>query len=308
VFTIGAALVQYYSFYLIYYPPVLEPTQGPKGEITQKATLTGFERELQDAAADLAARAKKHFEAAEDDYRERRYRDAAERYQKSIELLPTMSAYLNRGIALHYVSELGQAEAVSLTGLQIARKREQKDFEVSFLTNIGLVYTDQGKWEEALRVYQDALTLAKQLGHPQVQANALMNIGNVYKAQGKWEEALGVYQDALALNKQLGDPLGQANVLVNIGNVYKAQGKYEEALGVYQDALALDKQLGNSLGQAQDLGNIGSVYADQGKKSEAVEWLTQARTLYLQHGLNTPGLQIVEQTLDRLRSDKDRPD
>src|SRR5216683_3003548 len=59
IFTIGAALATYYGLYLTLHPSILEQTQGPKGEFTQKATSTGFERELQEAAAALAARAKK---------------------------------------------------------------------------------------------------------------------------------------------------------------------------------------------------------------------------------------------------------
>jgi len=82
---------------------------------------------------------------------------------------------------------------------------------------------------EALRFYQEALALFKQLGNPLGQASTLGNIGNVYFRQGKYEKALRSHQDALAIDKQLGDPLGQANAYTNIGNVYAEQGKYEEA-------------------------------------------------------------------------------
>src|SRR5262249_8237406 len=218
-----AGLAAFYSLYLVFHPPILEQTQGPKGEIAQKATSTGFERELQEAAEERATGAKKHFQAAEEDYQERRYRDAADRYQKSIELLPTMSAYLNRGNALYFIPELGQAEAVYLAGLQLARKRNNKDFEASFLGQVGFVYAQQGKWEEALRSSQEVLALHKQLGSPLSQAGALTNIGNVYTDQGKLEEALRSFQEALALHKQLGNPLGQANTLRNIGRFYDDQ-------------------------------------------------------------------------------------
>ena len=80
-----------------------------------------------------------------------------------------------------------------------------------------------------------------------------------------------------------------------------------EKLRAYQEALALFEQLGNPRGQANALANIGLVYASQGKTNEAIEWLTQAQALYQQLSLNTGGLQIVEQTLNRLRSaSKDR--
>jgi tetratricopeptide (TPR) repeat protein len=298
VFTIGPGIDQFYDRYLSFYPPVVEQKSG---EIP-KATLTGFEQEAQDAAKDLAARATVQFKAAEEDYTEHRYKEAAERYQKSLALLSTMSAYLNNGNALLNISEFGQAETSYLAGLQLARKKDDKTFEAFFLGNIGSVYFNQGKYEEALRSHQDALALLKQLGNPLGQAQALNNIGSVYADQGKYEEALRSHQDALALHKQLGNPLGQAHALNNIGNVYFNQGKYKEALRSYQDALALHEQLGNPLGQAQALNNIGSIYAKQGKTNEAIEWLTQAQALYRQLGLNTRGLQTVERTLNRLRS------
>jgi len=83
----------------------LELIQGPGGESTPKATITGLERELEEAAAERVSEAKDYFKVAERDFAARRYPDAAAIYRKSINVLPTMSGYLNLGISLFYVPD-----------------------------------------------------------------------------------------------------------------------------------------------------------------------------------------------------------
>jgi tetratricopeptide (TPR) repeat protein len=169
------------------FPPFTE-TVGPEGAVLQKATRTGFEQEVREEAEELAARAAVHFEAAEEDYNASRYQDAADQYQKSIAILPTVSASLNRGNALYSISAFSQAEPVYLGGLQLARKRGRQDFEANFLTNIGNVYWNQGKYADALASYQPAQAFFKQLGNPLGQTQTLTNIGNVYADQEKKTE------------------------------------------------------------------------------------------------------------------------
>jgi len=145
------------------FPPFTE-TVGPEGAVLQKATRTGFEQEVREEAEELAARAAVHFEAAKEDYNASRYQDAADQYQKSIAILPTVSASLNRGNALYSISAFSQAEPVYLASLQLARKRGRQDFEANFLTNIGNVYADQEKKSEAIAHLRQARTLYLQYG------------------------------------------------------------------------------------------------------------------------------------------------
>jgi len=257
-----------------------ETVQGPKGEVFQKATESGFEKELKDAADELKAKAKHYFEAAEEDFKPGSYEDAARNYQKSIDLLPTMSAFLNAGLAWFYVSSYTEAEQVFLAGLQLAREKEAEKFKGVFLGNIGIVYQLQGKLKEGLEAHQEALEIDKKIGDPLDQANQLGNIGIVFHLEGKLEEALETYQQALKIHKKIGNLLGQANNLCNIGNIYYQQGILEKALETYQQTLEIHKKVGNPLGQATILGNIGNVYSDQGMPEEGVNVYQQALEIY----------------------------
>ncbi len=251
--------------------PVIVFIRGSQGELIPKATLTGFKRELVEAAAERVREVEDYFNVAERRFASNRYRDAASNYQKSIGVFPTMSAYLNLGISLSYVSHFPEAEDAFISGLQIARKKHHREFEGLFLGNIGIVYFRQGNLDEALKSYEAAFKIFEEISIPLGQANTFVNIGNIYRSQGKLDEALKSHKAALDIYKEIDNLLGQANVLGNISNVYFNQGKLDEALKSHKAALEIDKEIGNPQGQANDLGNIGTVYAEQGKLDEALK-------------------------------------
>ena len=77
-----------------------EIVEQRNGNVIVKATIGGFENELREAASDRASEAKDYFIAGERDFTASRFRDATVNYEKSANLLPTMSGLLNLGNAL----------------------------------------------------------------------------------------------------------------------------------------------------------------------------------------------------------------
>jgi tetratricopeptide (TPR) repeat protein len=93
----------------------VESIHGSQGALLGKATLSGFETEVTEEATKRASETKDYFEAGERDFAARRYRDAASNFQKSIDALPTISAYLNLGLSFCYTSEYQQARGIFTT-------------------------------------------------------------------------------------------------------------------------------------------------------------------------------------------------
>ena len=73
---------------------------------------------------------------------------------------------------------------------------------------MAVVYRKQGKYDEALAMYEKDLSIKlKKLGddHPSV-ADTYNNMAIVYDNQGKYDEALAMYEKALSIRlKKLGD-------------------------------------------------------------------------------------------------------
>ena len=72
------------------------------------------------------------------------------------------------------------------------------------LNNLAAVYGDQGRYEEAVPLYQRALAIReKALGpdHPNT-AQSLNNLASLYGRQGRYEEAESLFQRALAIQEK----------------------------------------------------------------------------------------------------------
>ncbi len=88
----------------------------------------------------------------------------------------------------------------------------------------------QGKYEEALAAYQDAL-----LDDP-LNEIALFDQGNAYYKMKKYKEAIDAYQKIVG-SKDLNL---SAKAFYNIGNAYFQQNKLKESIEAYKKALELN--------------------------------------------------------------------
>jgi tetratricopeptide (TPR) repeat protein len=142
--------------------------------------------------------------------------------------------------------------------------------------NIGLVYKSQGNNPKALDYFLKALKMYEELGYKNGIAYNTGNIGNVYEAQGEYSKALDYYSQALKMNEELGDKNGIAVNTGNIGVIYKEQHDYPKALDYYLKALKMNEELGNKTATAYNNSNIGSLYKTLGDYPKALDCFLKA--------------------------------
>ena len=116
-----------------------------------------------------------------------------------------------------------EAEAVKPQDLRLARS----------LNDLGVVYYAQGKYAEAVPLYERALVIqGKILGreHPDV-ALTLNNLAALYHAQGKYYKAEPLYERSLAIRENSLGPLHPEllPILSGLAAVYRDRGKPSEA-------------------------------------------------------------------------------
>ena len=76
--------------------------------------------------------------------------------------------------------------------------------EAAQLSNIGNIYFEQGRLDEALKAFGDALHVFQLIGHRQGEAQSLGNIGLVYRKKGEQARALEALQQAHAAYVEIG--------------------------------------------------------------------------------------------------------
>jgi tetratricopeptide (TPR) repeat protein len=153
------------------------------------------------------------------------------------------------------------------------------------LKNVGLLYRDQGKYEEAEPLLLRALKIhEEQLGenHPDI-ATSLNNLGLIYQKQEKYEKAECLFLRSLKIFKeQLGENHpNMATSLNNVGLLYRDQGKYEEAEPLLLRALKIfEEQLGeNHLNTYNFLNSVAFFYQEQNRYSDAIPLLERWKNI-----------------------------
>ena len=178
---------------------------------------------------------------------------------------------------------------------QAAAARSDPEAEARRLIDEGNAQEDQGRVDEAMELYDEAIRLAPAL------ARAHMNRGNVLLAKGDAQRALDAYAQALrhdpdyaAAHFNAGNALVTlhrldeahasyqeaiarkpdfADAEVALGGVCEARGQFDLAIAAYRRALAIDP------GYAEVHGNLGNALRKKGLPDEATASYRQALAL-----------------------------
>ncbi|MBE9109465.1 tetratricopeptide repeat protein [Nodosilinea sp. LEGE 07298] len=116
--------------------------------------------------------------------------------------------------------------------------------ESAILHSMGSIHSSQGRYLEALDLYNQSLAIDQEYEAGEVaMSGTLSGIAGVYESQGNYERALIIYEQILNIYDRAGNRLSQARTLNNIGIAYENKGQYSEAFDYYQRALAVANEL-----------------------------------------------------------------
>lgn len=143
----------------------------------------------------------------------------------------------------------------------------------------GLRLFSQGRQEEALTVFETAVSLSQKLGNEAGQAEMLNNIGVIQRVRGKFDEAQAAFTQAEAIFSRLGDEAGQGQVLGNLGDLYVSWRKKEDAAQSYGRAAAFLAQSGDHEQQSQVLRALSLLRVRQGRWLEAMMHMEESLSI-----------------------------
>lgn len=124
---------------------------------------------------------------------------------------------------------------------------------------------DQGRSEDAIRLYQEILAINPDL--PEV----LVNLGNqLFKSQ-RASEAVGNFERALKLRP------GMREALLNMGNALHDLGEHDRALDCYEKALKSDPTYRDALN------NLANIHLNQNRPDKALPYARRLLKLYPDH-------------------------
>ena len=195
------------------------------------------------------------------------------------------SMRLNKqGLQLQGQGKYKEALELFEKALVICKEIGEKEGEAVTFNNIGRVYDDLGQYQKALDYFQQSLVISQQIGEKEGEAVTFNNIGGVYLNLGQYQKALDFYQQSLVISQQIGNKSAEGTTLNGIGRVYDNLGQYQKALDFYQQSLVISQQIGNKSGEGTTLNNIGGVYHSLGQYQKASYFYQQSLVISQQIG------------------------
>lgn len=126
------------------------------------------------------------------------------------------------------------------------------------LGNIGDCLLRLGETEEAIKMHQRQLNLARQSRDRGLEAAAYGALGTTHRTTKNLDKALGFHTQELTLRQESGDLRGECRAHGNLGAVHMDLGQYTHAIKCYQEQLERAKEVADSIVEAQALGTISS--------------------------------------------------
>jgi tetratricopeptide (TPR) repeat protein len=198
----------------------------------------------------------------------------------------TLEAQALHNLAGVYQSISRPQEALRLfeQALPIQREVGDRAGEAATLSNWAGVYQNTGRPQEALRLFEQALLIQREVGDRAGEATTSSDLALVYERIGRPQEALRLFEQALLIRREVGDRAGEATTSSKLANVYQNTGRSQEALRLYEQALPILREVGDRAGEAATLSNLAGVYLDLGRLQEALRLYEQTLPIHREVG------------------------
>jgi DNA-binding SARP family transcriptional activator/transcriptional regulator with XRE-family HTH domain/tetratricopeptide (TPR) repeat protein len=156
---------------------------------------------------------------------------------------------------------------------------------------LGMVEIYQGRHAAAQRHLAACAALAEQGGWTQCQAVALNNLGRVLWAQGRFDETVARFTEALELHRRSGRAAGEAVTLANLAAAHlersresalsarERRGRIERVTALVAEALEVHRAVGDARNEADTLRLLAEARRDLGDLDQAGEQAAAALKL-----------------------------
>ncbi|MFD8755761.1 BTAD domain-containing putative transcriptional regulator [Kitasatospora sp. NPDC059577] len=248
-------------------------------------------------------------------------------------------AHFLRGNVALAATRLEEAEAAARLAVAASRSAGDTVILRQALNDLGLVCQFLSRYDEAVELYDEALLLARRLGHRSGELVTTVNSALARVRSGRAAEAVAICHGALAELRTRNDDPGRAYTLYVLGlalhglerheeavtwfgeclavataaglqaragharyrlaDSLRSLGRTEEALEHAGQALALCEELGAERDHGQALVVLGRTLADLGREAEARDRWREAHAVFVRLGL--PDAQEVAGLLARGR-------
>jgi serine/threonine protein kinase len=185
-----------------------------------------------------------------------------------------------------FLSDFGKQRAAAVRAAERGRTREAWSLVALARAQEGWAERNLGLRAEATRACEEARRLFEQSGDLQGVSRALNRLAVLRYDEGDFDAAGKLYEDAIGKAKAIGAKGAQARALNNLALLRRAQGQLAKSRALFEEALALSHEVNDLSNVAACSYGLGDVLAHQGDVGESDRYIAEsmetARTIHQQ--------------------------
>lgn len=185
---------------------------------------------------------------------------------------------LNQAVSLYWSNNPEKTRQYADEALQLAQHLDYPLGIAKSYVSLGIYYWSQGKHQEAIQQYTNALRYYQQAGSERGRGSVYHNLAMCSHNLGNFSLAMDYLFKSLKISEKAGDREGESNTYNFIGVLFKDQDKYDQALHYYW--LAYRKCI-IARNRAGILTNIGEIYRLKKDYKKSIAYTTQARNQFV---------------------------
>jgi predicted ATPase/class 3 adenylate cyclase len=167
----------------------------------------------------------------------------------------------------HGEAELGLRLVQALRPFWYARGHyvEGRGWVARFLGDLGELYVDAENYAQAQYLYEEVLTLSRQMDDASTLIECLLQLSHISLFQGDHQKAMALGEEAVALSRNRGYEASLARALNCLGWADLLQGNHERAVELFEQSLALYKETADKTIAAESLEGLACVMGARGE-------------------------------------------
>lgn len=144
---------------------------------------------------------------------------------------------------------------------------------------------NQGEFEQALPVFEDALAKSQRDGNPRLEAAIRSRLASLLADLGSLDEAFLQAQEALSLAREQEEKESEINTLQLLGALYRGRRRLAEAMNYYEESVKLARAVRKSSTielkalKLNGLTNLASLHLQKNEIEEASKLIKKGRSL-----------------------------